>query len=58
MAKRTSNKEMKPQIDWVKLPKSVTIIGLGGRHLVQGKEYIVSKETAQILIDKGVATLK
>lgn len=71
MAKRkTNNKEAKPEvtkkpevskpkaIDWDSLGSSVVIVGVSGRHLVPGKEYQISKETAKILVGKGVAKLK
>ena len=65
MAKKTNHKEEKPiqiekpnTIDWSSLPQSVVIIGEGGKHVIKGREYTVSKETAKILIDKGVAKLK
>jgi len=40
-----------------KLQGDQTIIGIGG-NLVVDKEYNVSSHTAQVLIDKGFATLK
>jgi len=65
MAKRTNNKEAKPvmvekpiQIDWDSLGVNVNVIGVSGRHLTVGKEYTISKETAKILVNKGVARLK
>ena len=65
MAKKTNNKEAKPiitekpkAIDWASLPAQVTIIATGGKHLEVGKEYIVGKAEAEIIINKGVAKLK
>lgn len=65
MAKKTNNKEAKPEIiekpqsiDWSSLPKEVTIIGLGGKHIAKGKEYTIGKEEAQLLVKLGVAKLK
>ena len=53
------NKVEKPaSIDWSSLPSEVCIIGLKGKHLAEGQEYKTSKETAQILVEKGAAKLK
>ena len=46
-----------PSIDWSVQPSDVVIIG-NGKGLEQGKEYPVTKETAEIIIGKGKATLK
>lgn len=45
------------QTESTKLEGNQTIIGVGGG-LVADKEYEVSAHTAQVLIDKGFATLK
>lgn len=45
------------QTESTKLEGDQTIIGIGG-NLVADKEYTVSGHTAQVLIDKGFATLK
>lgn len=46
------------KIDWNKIEDNPVIIGLSGKHLTVGKEYQISKETARILVEKGVAKLK
>jgi hypothetical protein len=58
--KKTTAKKapVKKSIDWDSLGDSVTIIGKGGKHLSKGKEYIVTKETGKLLVNKGVADLK
>jgi hypothetical protein len=45
------------QTESTKLEGDQTIIGIGG-NLIADKEYTVSGHTAQVLIDKGFATLK
>lgn len=46
-------------IDWSKQPAKITIVGLGGKHLVKGVEYPnIPKETAEIIVNKGDAKLK
>ena len=50
--------EKKSTIDWDSMTDFVTIIGKGGKHLTKGKNYIVTKETGKLLVDKGVADLK
>lgn len=50
--------EKKNTIDWDSITDFVTIIGKGGKHLTKGKNYIVTKETGKLLVDKGVADLK
>ena len=50
--------EKKSTIDWDSITDFVTIIGKGGKHLTKGKNYIVTKETGKLLVDKGVADLK
>ena len=45
-------------IDWDSITDFVTIIGKGGKHLTKGKNYIVTKETGKLLVEKGVADLK
>jgi len=54
--KKTTAK--KKATDWGSLADMVTIIGKGGKHLDKGKEYNVTKETAKLLVEKGVADLK
>lgn len=57
--KKLDNKvEKKSTIDWDSITDFVTIIGKGGKHLTKGKNYIVTKETGKLLVDKGVADLK
>lgn len=46
-----------PQLIDLKLKGEQVIIGLGGT-LTDGKEYKVSADVAQVLINKGLATLK
>lgn len=46
------------KIDWDKLPAHITIIGKQSKHLIEGKEYTIGKESAKYLVEKGVATLK
>lgn len=48
----------KKSIDWDSLGDSLVIVGKGGKHLVKGQEYTVTKETGKILVEKGVADLK
>ena len=50
--------EKKSTIDWDSMTDFVTIIGKSGKHLTKGKNYIVTKETGKLLVDKGVADLK
>lgn len=45
-------------IDWSSIPAEVWIIGVKGKHLAQGQEYKVTKDMAQILVNKGAAKLK
>jgi len=48
----------KKTIDWDSMPEMVVIVGKGGKHLEKGREYNVTKETAKVLVEKGVADLK
>lgn len=62
MAKKTNNKEFKPEVtsrvEWSN-DEYITIIGLGNnKHLVEGKEYICTNEIAKILVGKGSAKVK
>lgn len=60
--KKVQNKSEKVEttkkIDWNKQPDEIVIIGKESKHLTQGKEYKIAKETAKMLVEKGVATLK
>ena len=57
--KKIKNKAVKKEkIDFSKLPAQVEIIALKDRHLVEGAVYLVTKESAIILIEKGSAKLK
>lgn len=38
--------------------KTYTIVALSSPHLIDGKEYKVTGEIAEILIEKGIAKLK
>jgi hypothetical protein len=62
--KKTSNKEFKPKetikpkaIDWDSMDEMVEIIGVAGS-LVVGKEYTVTKATAQLIVNAKTAKLK
>lgn len=50
--------EKPKSIDWDSLPNYLTIVGVKGKSLVVGKEYVVTKEIAQILVKNGKAELK
>jgi hypothetical protein len=53
------NKAIKPvSIDWNKVEDGCIIISLGNKHMMKGTEYKVTKEMAQILVNKGAAKLK
>lgn len=54
----TKKAPAKKSIDWDSLPEMVVIVGKGGKHLEKGKEYNITKETAKVLVEKGVADLK
>ena len=56
--KKIDNKGEKKSIDWDSIKDFVTITGKGGKHLTKGKNYIVTKETGKLLVEKGVADLK
>jgi hypothetical protein len=56
--KKLENKGEKKSIDWDSIKDFVTITGKGGKHLIKGKNYIVTKETGKLLVEKGVADLK
>jgi len=45
------------ETDFDSLPSKVNIKALKSKHLVQGKVYEVTKETAKLLIEKGNAEL-
>ena len=51
-------KPAKKKVDLSKLPSKVDIVALDGKHMVKGREYNVTKETAILLIKKGFAKLK
>ena len=51
-------KPAKKKVDLSKLPSEVDIVALDGKHMVKGREYNVTKETAILLIKKGFAKLK
>ncbi|NRA78946.1 MAG: hypothetical protein HRU18_12110 [Pseudoalteromonas sp.] len=55
IAKKASAKK---SIDWDSMPEMVVIVGKGGKHLEKGREYNVTKETAKVLVEKGVADCK
>lgn len=48
----------KDKIDFSKLGATVKIIALKGNTMKGGKEYTVSNNVAQVLIEKGAAKLK
>ena len=57
--KKIKNKAIKKEkVDLSKLPAQVEIIALKDKHLVEGAVYLVTKESAIILINKGAAKLK
>jgi len=57
--KKIKNKAIKKEkVDLSKLPAQVEIIALKDKHLVEGMVYLVTKESAIILINKGAAKLK
>lgn len=45
-------------LDISTLPAEVTIIATSDKHLIMGREYVVTKEMAKLLIEKGAAKLK
>jgi len=57
--KKIKNKAIKKEkVDLSSLPAQVEIIALKDKHLVEGAVYLVTKESAIILINKGAAKLK
>ena len=44
-------------IDWSSMGSEVVVTGLGGKHLLKGVKYAVTKEIAKILITNGSAKL-
>lgn len=55
--KTTATKKAAP-IDWDAQPETVVIIAGKHKHLEEGKEYPVTKETAKLFIEIGCGTLK
>ncbi len=55
-------KTRKPKVEPVKVEfnhaEKYVIIALKSPHLIEGKEYKVTGEIAEILIEKGIAKLK
>ena len=56
--KEVKKKPSKKKVDLSKLTSQVDIVALDGKHMVKGREYNVTKETAILLIKKGFAKLK
>tara|TARA_R110002012_G_scaffold319259_1_gene539226 strand:- start:171 stop:353 length:183 start_codon:yes stop_codon:yes gene_type:complete len=48
----------KKKIDFAKLPQVVDIIALESKFMVKNQVYRVTKQSAEILINKGAAKLK
>ena len=45
-------------LDISKLPVEVVIIATSDKHLIMGNEYVVNREMAKLLVEKGAAKLK
>ncbi len=45
-------------IDWDSINEPVDVIALGGANLKVGKTYPVTKATAKLLVNKGIAKIK
>tara|TARA_R110002050_G_scaffold162784_2_gene292649 strand:- start:541 stop:723 length:183 start_codon:yes stop_codon:yes gene_type:complete len=60
MEKKTiKNKAVKKKkIDFAKLPQVVDIIALESKFMLKNRVYRVTKQSAEILINKGAAKLK
>ena len=56
--KKLDNKGEKKSIDWDSIKDFVTITGKGGKHLTKGKNYIVTKETGKLLVEKRSSRLE
>ena len=57
--KKLKNKAIKKEtVDLSKLPAQVEIIALKDKHLTEGAVYLVTRDSAIILINKGSAKLK
>ena len=57
--KKLKNKAVKKvKVDLTNLADQVDIVALKDKHMKEGKTYNVTKETAILLINKGVAKLK
>jgi len=57
--KKLKNKVIKKvEVDLSKLDAQVYIVALKDKHLEEGATYLVTRETATILINKGSAKLK